>query len=76
MTIAKRTVLTYLFNPACFRILFSVPGAKSSLFRPATVTRPRLIGCLNCLWLPRMATSIHPSFLNMLSTLETFIRRR
>jgi len=30
----------YFFNPDCLRILFNVPGAKSSLGLPATVTRP------------------------------------
>src|SRR5215831_9384821 len=39
--------LPYLFRPDCFRILLSVPGAKSSLGFPATVTRPGLVGCLN-----------------------------
>src|SRR5436190_22249358 len=31
------------FNPACFRILFCVPGARSSLGFPAIVTTPFLI---------------------------------
>jgi hypothetical protein len=39
--------LPYFFRPDCFRILFNVPGAKSSLGFPATVTRPGLVGCLN-----------------------------
>ena len=34
-----------------------VPGVRSSLGLPATVTRPGRSGCLNCLWLPRVATS-------------------
>jgi hypothetical protein len=38
----------YFFSPDCFRILFKVPGAKSSLGLPATVARPGLLGCLNC----------------------------
>jgi len=40
--------VTHFLNPACLRILFSVPGAKSSPSFPATVTRPALPGCLNC----------------------------
>jgi hypothetical protein len=39
--------LTYFFKPDCFRILLSVPDAKSSLALPATVTRPRFVGCFN-----------------------------
>jgi hypothetical protein len=31
-----------------------VPGAKSSLGLPATVTRPGSLGCLNWRWLPRV----------------------
>jgi hypothetical protein len=31
--------MLFHFNPACFRMLFKVPGAKSSLGLPATVTR-------------------------------------
>ena len=34
-------------RPACFRILLCVPGARSSLGLPGTVTRPGLDGCLN-----------------------------
>ena len=41
------------FNPACFKILFKVPGAKLSFGLPATVTNPFFVGCLN--WL--MASS-------------------
>jgi hypothetical protein len=37
--------------------LAHVPGVRSSLGLPATVTRPGRCGCLNCLWLPRVATS-------------------
>jgi hypothetical protein len=29
-------------------MLFNVPGAKSSFGFPGTVTRPGLLGCLNC----------------------------
>ena len=36
--------LPYFFRPDCFRILLSVPAAKSSLGFPAMVTRPGLLG--------------------------------
>src|SRR6516164_3390156 len=49
------------FRPDCFKILFSVPGARSSDGLPATVTRPGRTGCLYCRWLPRVATKNHPS---------------
>ena len=42
-------------------MLFHVPGGRSSLGLPGTVTRPGLTGCLNCLWLPLIRTSRHPS---------------
>lgn len=42
-------------------MLFSVPGLMSSDGFPAMVTRPDLEGCLNCLWLPFVATIYHPS---------------
>jgi hypothetical protein len=51
----------HFLSPACLRILFSVPGAKSSLGFPATVTRPSFVACLNCLWLPRVAIRSQPS---------------
>ena len=63
----------HFFRSDCLRILFNVPGARSSLGFPATVTRPPFVGCLNCLWLPRVATSIHPSSLSIRSTSLTFI---
>src|SRR5579864_696844 len=53
--------LPYFFWPDCFRILFSVPGAKSSLGFPATVTRPGFVRCLNWRWLPRVPTRYQPS---------------
>lgn len=34
------------FKPACFKILFMVPAAKSSFRLPGTVTRPDFIWCL------------------------------
>jgi hypothetical protein len=33
------------FSPACWRTLFSVPGASSSLGFPASVTSPGFSGC-------------------------------
>src|SRR5579864_8546042 len=49
------------FSPACFRMLFSVPGGTSRFGLPATVTVPGLTVCLNCWWLPAVLTSLHPS---------------
>src|SRR5436190_10368536 len=49
------------FNPACFRMLRSVPGGKTALGLPATVTRPGLDGCLYCRWLPLITTRYQPS---------------
>ena len=40
-------ILAHL-SPACFRMLFSVPAARSSPGLPAIVTRPGFEGCLNC----------------------------
>jgi len=34
------------FNPACFKTLFNVPGARSSPGLPGSVTNPGLTGCL------------------------------
>ena len=34
-------------SPACFSRLLYMPGAKSSDSRPAIVTRPIFLGCLN-----------------------------
>src|SRR5688572_8547588 len=61
------------FSWAWSRILFSVPGARSSLGCPATVTRPGFVGCLNCMWLPRVATSNHPSSRSSRKTSRNFI---
>ena len=35
------------FKPACFRMLFRVPGGISMLDFPDTVTVPDFVGCLN-----------------------------
>src|SRR5580700_6974017 len=53
-------------------MLFRVPGAKSSDGLPATVTRPDFSGCLNCRWLPRVATRYQPSASKSLMTSRTF----
>src|SRR5262245_20184878 len=67
--------IAYRLSPACLRILFNVPGGKSSLGFPATVTRPVLLGCLNWRWLPRVATWIQPSRRSIPSTSDTFMTR-
>ncbi len=64
--------LPYFFRPDCFRILLSVPGAKSSLGLPGTVTRPAFVGCLNWRWLPRVATRYQPSALEHAQDLTNF----
>jgi hypothetical protein len=61
------------FKPACFRMLFSVPGANSSPSLPGTVTTPRLVGWLNCRWLPRVRTCLQPSASMSRMTSRTFI---
>jgi hypothetical protein len=53
-------------------MLFSVPGARSSLGLPATVTSPLLSGCLNCRWLPRVRATYHPSASMIPITSRTF----
>ena len=65
--------MPHFFSSDCLKILFNVPGARSSLGFPATVTRPGFEGCLNCLWLPRVATRVHPSSLSIRSISLTFI---
>src|SRR4051812_30849335 len=65
----------YDFNPACFRILLSVPGGRSALVLPATVTSPGLDGCLYCRWLPRVRTSCQPSASRRLIMSPTFKQR-
>ena len=39
--------LSYLFRPACFSTLLSVPGGTSTPGLPATVTIPGFVGCRN-----------------------------
>src|SRR5947199_1918922 len=60
------------FNPACFRILFCVPGARSSLGFPAIVTTPFLWLCRYCRWLPRVRSRYHPSSSIILIIARTF----
>ena len=59
-------------NCACFKTLPRVPGARSSPGWPAMVTRPAFAGCLNCLWLPLVATRYQPSFSTNLTTSRIF----
>jgi hypothetical protein len=62
-------------NPACLRMLPSVPGATSSLGLPATVTRPGLVGCRYWRWLPRWATWRQPSRSSISTSSRNFIWR-
>ena len=64
--------MAYFFKPDCLRILFNVPGAKSSPGLPATVTRPGLVGCLNCRWLPLVVTKYQPSWPSIRNMSDTF----
>ncbi len=52
--------LSPVSSPACLRILFQVPGAKSLLIRPAIVTVPGFSGCWYCRWLPRVRARYQP----------------
>src|SRR5713101_3987844 len=65
----------FSFRPACFKMLCSVPGARSSEGFPAIVTRPGLRGCLNCRWLPRIATRNQPSSSIIHIASRTFMSR-
>src|SRR5215510_8679394 len=60
-------------KPACFKMLFKVPGATSSDGLPATVTPPGFLGCLYWRWLPRVATRNQPSASISLITSRTFV---
>ena len=55
-------------------MLLRVPGARSSLGFPGTVTRPILESCLNWRWLPFVATRRQPSSCSIRSTSPTFTR--
>ncbi len=57
----------HFFRPACLRMLFNVPGGRSSLGFPATVTRPTFLECLNWRWLPSVATRYQPSDFSKIS---------
>src|SRR5262249_25159579 len=63
----------FSLRPACFKMLLSVPGARSSDGLPATVTRPALVGSLSCLWLPQVATRSRPSASIILIASRTFM---
>src|SRR5215467_15169990 len=56
-------------NPACLRMLRSVPGDNSALGLPAIVTRPGLSGCLYCRWLPHGADQVPAVSLDQLDYL-------
>jgi len=60
------------FNPACFKTLFSVPGARSSPGFPATVTSPGFAAFLNCRCEPRWRTTTQPSSSSILTTSRIF----
>jgi hypothetical protein len=60
------------FNPACFKTLFSVPGATSSPGFPATVTSPGFDACLNCRCEPRWRTTTQRSSSSILTTSRIF----
>ena len=49
-----------------------VPGASSSPGLPAMVTNPRLVGCLNWRWLPRVRSRYQPSASINLIAYRTF----
>jgi hypothetical protein len=54
-------------------MLFNVPGGKSWLGFPDTVTRPGFVGCLNWRWPLRARTRYQPSAFNNFRTCRTFI---
>ena len=60
------------FNPACFRMLFNVPGGKSWPSWPAMVTKPGFELCLNWRWLPFVRAKNHPSSSMSLIASRTF----
>ena len=57
------------FSPDCLRMLFCVPGARSSPGLPGTVTKPCRVACLYCRWLPRVRSRYQPpaSIMRMIS---------
>ena len=62
----------HCFNPACFKTLFRVPGARSSLGLSGTVTSPGFDACLNCRCEPRWRTTDQPSSSSILTTSRIF----
>ena len=58
-------------NPACQKMLASVPGRNSALGFPATVTVPGLLGWRNWRWLPVCRTNRQPSASISLITART-----
>lgn len=65
--------ITVHLSPACFRILFFVPGARSWPGLPEIVTSPRLLECLYWRWLPRVRSRYQPSSSMSLMASRTFI---
>lgn len=61
------------FSPACFRMLFKVPGGRSWPDWPAMVTKPGLELCLNWRWLPLVRAKCQPPSSMSLITSRTFI---
>jgi len=61
------------FKPACFRILFNVPGGTSTFGLPDTVTVPDLFGFLNWRWLPFVRAKYHSRSSRSLITSLTFM---
>ncbi len=64
------------FSSAFFIMLFNVPGDISSdRVWQETVTKPFLVGCLNCLWLPFCLTWYHPSSFDIRIISRIFMSR-
>jgi|SRR6266487_1515471 len=61
-------------SSACSRIASRVFSLNVSLVCIGTVTRPRFVGCLKIMWLPRLRTWCHPSCFNALITSTAVIR--
>lgn len=55
-------------------MLFRSSCDRFSLSFPRTVTLPLLVGCLYCLWSPRVVTRIHPASSSIFMTSLTLYR--
>lgn len=60
------------FSPACFKMLFKVPGGKSWPIWPAIVTKPGFKLCLNWRWLPFVRAKNQPASSMSLIASRTF----